>query len=300
MQNNNPQFKVALLNKDFAISCIGAIAFFLLGTGIAHYLGNQIKTDNFFCGLGLSLFFLMSGYFLRDYFDLVDKNIKKKENFSNKQFELHKTTYLLIGLAGLTAGSIISYTLLLSKEINLSGLPFWVVLVLFVFFFGTPPFRLAARGYGEYLISVIIATIIPAFAFLLQVEKLHPLIPLITFPMTFFYLAMLISNGLKNYFGDMLAGRRSMITVLDWKTSMDLHDWLVLGGLTLLAINSLMGLPWNMVWPLMLTFPVIGFTIYELNRIKNGMKPRWLLLDLSSYSGVIIMLYMILFTVWFR
>ena len=166
--------------------------------------------------------------------------------------------------------------------------------------FAAPPFRLAARGYGEFILSVITVNIIPAFAYLLQNNELHPLIPLITFPMTFFYLAMLISTGLKNYFSDMLAGRRTMIIVLDWKLSLDLHDWLILGGFLLIAINSLLGLPWNLVWPMLLSFPVIVLTVFELHRIKNGFKPRWLMLDLSSYSGIIITLYMILFTVWFR
>lgn len=300
MNMNTKNTLNTLFDKDLMISIMGAIMFFFIGTGIARYLGHQIDGFVFLSGIGLVIILLISAFSLKEYFDLLDINIKKNSAYKNQQSNLGKNIYLLFGLAGLTTGCILSYLLFISEAISLGGIPFWVILLVFVFLFGVPPIRLSARGYGEYLLCVIVANIIPAFAFLLQVKVLHQLVPLITFPLTGFYLAMLISTSLQKYFADMLAGRQTMIVVLDWKKSLDLHNWLVGGSFLLLSINSLIGLPWNLVWPMFLPVPIFGFTLFELHQIRNGSKPRWLLLSLLSYSGISIMCYLLLFTLWFR
>lgn len=300
MNMKNKKTIKSLFGKDLVISTLGAILFFFLGTGIARYLGNPIDGFVFFSGIGLVLFLLVSAFSLKEYFDLLDINLNKNQAYKNQQPDIEKNIHLLLGLAGLTAGCILSYVLFLSKAISIEGIPFWGILLVFVFLYAVPPIRLSARGYGEFLLCVIVANIIPAFAFLLQVDVLHKLVPLITFPLTGFYLAMLISTSLKKYFSDMLAGRQTMIIILDWKMSLDLHNWLIGGSFLLLATNSLLGLPWNLVWPMFLSVPIFGFTLFELHRIRNGSKPRWLLLDLLSYSGISIMCYMLLFTLWFR
>jgi 1,4-dihydroxy-2-naphthoate octaprenyltransferase len=253
-----------------------------------------------FIGLGAVTFFISGGYYFKDYFDLIDPEIRNKHGFDLVHLDGQKRIYLLSGLLALTGGVIFSYLLFYFQSIPISALIFLAIIFCFLFIFGIPPLRLGARGYGEFLLCITLADMIPAFAFLIQADVLHKLIPLITFPLTVLYLAMIISTSLKGYFADMLSGRHSMIIVIGWKFGMDLHNWLIALGFILVAINSLLGLPWGLTWTMLLPVPVFVFTVYEIQRIKTGAKPRWNLLSLSSYAGIGIIIYLTLFTLWFR
>lgn len=289
-----------LLSRTLLTSIIAAILFFFLGSGIARFLGNQIQMDVLFIGMGGVIFTVASGFFLRSYFDFVDPEIRKNTNSEGLNLEKQKNVYLLFGLATLTGASILAYLIALGRSIPNSAFIFMAILFGYVFIFAIPPFRLGSRGYGEFILCVLLVDIIPAFAFLLQTDVLHQLIPLITFPLTGFYFAMLISTSLHGYFSDMISGRKAMIIVIGWKLGMDIHNWLIIGAFVLVAVNSILGLPWSLTWPMLLPAPIFFFTFYEITRIKSGAKPRWNLLSLSSYSGIGILVYLLIFTLWFR
>jgi hypothetical protein len=91
-----------------------------------------------------------------------------------------------------------------------------------------------------------------------------------------------------------------LVILLGWKLAMDMHDWLILAAYLFVGIASLIGLSWNLVWPMLLTAPISIFTVYEILRIKSGTKPRWTLLLLGGYAGIGCMLYVLLFTLWLK
>jgi 1,4-dihydroxy-2-naphthoate octaprenyltransferase len=104
---------------------------------------------------------------------------------------------------------------------------------------------------------------------------------------------------MNGYLNAMISGEKSLVIMLGWKLAMDLHDWLILIGYALIGFAFFTGFSWNLIWPAFLSLPFYLFSIYEIHRIKEGIKPRWQLLTFSGYAGLGIMLYGVLFRLWF-
>jgi 1,4-dihydroxy-2-naphthoate octaprenyltransferase len=170
----------------------------------------------------------------------------------------------------------------------------------FAFIYAIPPFNLSARGYGDLVLVILIANLVPGLGYSIQTGTIHSLMLLLVFPLTPLLLAMMISTNLKDYLKEMISGEKSLVIMLGWKLAMDMHDWLVLAAYLFIGIASLIGLSWNLVWPMLLTAPISVFTVYEILRIKSGTKPRWTLLSLGGYAGIGCMLYVLLFTLWLK
>lgn len=272
-----------------------ALLFYLLGAGIARYLGVFQKLQDFWYGLLFIALVSASGFFLQRYFD---PGQLKKANQSEDGLVMSRQ-FLLSGLALLMTGSIIAYLLIFSSRIDIVAIVFLVFTFLIPFLYAIPPIRLAEKGYGDLVLILSISIIHPALAFTLQTGTLHSLVLLLSVPLFFFFMAMFISTSLKDYLHAMLSGDKNLVNMLGWKLAMSLHDWFIILGYVLIGVASFQGLPWNFVWPALVPLPVFIFTMYEIRRIREGARPRWALLTFSGYAGTGIMLYGLLFMLWF-
>jgi 1,4-dihydroxy-2-naphthoate octaprenyltransferase len=273
-----------------------SIFLYFLGAGIARYLGDPFKVVEFWSGFLYIILLSGSGFFLQIHFDPKELNnsVKSEDNLrKNRQ-------YLLAGLALMAAGGLLAYFIYTSPGVKPVTNLFMVFVFLVMLLYAVPPVNLKNRGYGELTLVLMAANVIPALAYSIQTGSLHGLLVLISLPLTFFFLAMVISTNLNGYLNAMLTGEKNLVIRLGWKLAMDLHDWLIVGGYIFLGIAYIRGLPWNLIWPTFIALPVFLFTIYEIHRIKNGVKPRWALLTFSGYTGTGLVLYSLLFTLWFR
>jgi 1,4-dihydroxy-2-naphthoate octaprenyltransferase len=110
------------------------------------------------------------------------------------------------------------------------------------FFYSAPPLRLAASGYGELTTSILVANLVPAFAFLLQTGELHRLVAMSTFPLTLLHLAMMLTFELPDFASDIKHGKRTLMVRLNWQNGMALHNYLILGAYLPLGL-AVYGLP---------------------------------------------------------
>ena len=72
------------------------------------------------------------------------------------------------------------------------------------------------------------------------------------------------------------------MTRLTWEPGMNLHNILILCSYLLLVMALLLGLPWSLGWPGLLTFPIGIYQIWQMRQIANGVKPNWKVLNFTA------------------
>jgi 1,4-dihydroxy-2-naphthoate octaprenyltransferase len=275
---------------------LAATLFYLLGAGMAHFLGEPFRVDGFWSGLLFILLIFGSGFLLQSYFEPYKlEQSTRSETGLQRQRQVLLASFSLLAGAGMTA-----YMLFLSTSGGLEADLFIFFIFIAILLYAVPPIRLASRGYGELTLVLVAANIVTPLAYVIQSGALHNMLIMVSLPLTFFLFAMCISTGMIGYLNTMLSGEKNLIILLGWKLALDIHDWLIVGGYVLLGLAYFKGLAWSLVWPAFIALPVFLVTIYEIHRIKAGIKPRWAILTFSGYTGVGLLLYTLLFTLWFR
>jgi 1,4-dihydroxy-2-naphthoate octaprenyltransferase len=275
---------------------LAAVLFYLLGAGIARFLGEPFRVGEFWFGMLYVVLIFGSGFLLQEYFD---PRTLEEATRSENDLRRHRQV-LLASLSLLAGGGLSAYLLFLSPTTGMIAKLFLGFIFIAILLYSVPPIRLAGRGYGELTLVLVIANIVTALAYSVQSGSLHNMLIMVSLPLTFFLFAMVISTGMIGYLNTMLSGEKNLLILLGWKLAMDIHDWLILGGYLLLGLAYFRGLAWNLVWPAFIALPVFILTIVEIHRIKAGIKPRWALLTFSGYAGPGLLLYTLLFTLWFR
>jgi 1,4-dihydroxy-2-naphthoate octaprenyltransferase len=286
-------------------SLLASILTYFLGAGIAKYLGYTLYGSRFWTGLMVTLLLLLASYFLKLYYDLIDagsplrrmqKGIDELEPSILPR--MPRQSVLFISFTVLTAAAALTALLIGQGAIKFPAMVILASAFLLAFFFGVPPFRLAYRGYGELTEAVLIANLFPALAFILQTGDLHRLLPMVTFPLLAFYLAMRLGQSLETYLVDQTLSRRTMMLVIGWQRGMQLHNLLILLGYLLLAVAAAFGLPWSLTWPGLLTLPLGLFQIYQINQISGGAKPGWRILRLTTAATFGVTVYLLSLAIW--
>jgi 1,4-dihydroxy-2-naphthoate octaprenyltransferase len=203
--------------------------------------------------------------------------------------------------AGLTCLAITASLTVLIIHFLAAGL---IVILLFgliliaELLFALPPFRLVYSGYGELIMSIIFAGLIPAIAFLLQGHDFHRLLVMVAFPLTTLHIAMLLALEFPDYASDLKYGKRPILIRIGWQRGMTIHNILVLGSFVILGLAFVFGLPLSIGWPVILVLPIGLFQIWMMNRIADGAKPNWNLLVLVAVSTFGLTAYFMTFAFW--
>ncbi len=211
---------------------------------------------------------------------------------------LPRRTPLLAAATTLTVGAVL--VVLLYRD-RLLSLPVTMILILAFLgsvLYSVPPVRLVGSGYGELTTSILVANLVPAFAFLLQAGELHRLVAMATFPLTALHIAMLIAFSLPDYATDLKYGKRTMLIRLGWQRGMRLHNALIVIAYLLLGLAILQGMPLKLAWPGFLTLPVGLFQIIQMRQIENGAPARWNLLTFTAIATFALTAYFLTFSFW--
>jgi 1,4-dihydroxy-2-naphthoate octaprenyltransferase len=195
-----------------------------------------------------------------------------------------------------------SLTVLLLDRVDFSPL---IVLILILGFFGaffysTPPIRLAASGYGELTTSILVANLVPAFAFILQYGEFHRLVAMSTFPLTALHLSMMVVFELPDYATDLKYDKQNLLVRLGWQHAMGFHNLLILSAFLLLALAIGFGLPLSIALPAFLPLPLGLLQIWQMRRIAAGAKPDWKTLALTAVVLLASTAYLLAFAFWTR
>jgi 1,4-dihydroxy-2-naphthoate octaprenyltransferase len=285
---------------------LGGVLMYALGGGIVHYLGVSLDWTVYWLGQAWVTMLQLSAQYLNEYFDAEqDRQNTNRTPFSGGSGALGpeglpRRTALLAAYGCLAVAA--SLTVLIISQNKASAATVTIMSLGFIgaIFYSVPPIRLSTTGYGELTVSIMVANLVPAFAFLLQTNELHRLLAMSTFPLVLIHLAMMLAFELPDYAADIRAEKRTLMVRMGWERGMSLHNLLILCTYLTLGAAVLFGLDFFIALPALLTFPLGLLQIWQMRRIAEGATPNWAALTLTGVALVAVMGYLLAFAFWTR
>ena len=275
---------------------LAALTYFL-GTSIANYLGKPFRADSLWLGLIAVLLAQASMNLLVEVFRPSNETIVEGE--TRKQRLALRNNTLYISIAGLTADAVIALILYINGHLSVAAFVFLLLSLSAILAYAIPPFRLIDRGFGEFLLAVHIAYIMPSIAYILQADKVHRFL-LITIPLTFLAFAYFIVMDFPSFASDSKYNRSTLLTRLGYERVVPLHHLFVLLAYLFFLIIPAFGLPLSLFWPAFLTLPFALFQIYQLRSLTLGAPVHWTLLTVTALSVFGLTAYFLGLTFWLR
>ena len=285
---------------------LGGALVYGLGVGIARYLGAPIDWSLYIIGQAYVTTMQLSAQYLNEYFDApADQQNPHRTPFSGGsgavgEGKLSQETVMWAALTALTV--LASLTVVLISVVQLTPLLVTLVVLAFAgsFFYSTPPVRLSQTGYGELSTSILVANMVPIFAFVLQTGEMHRLLVMSTFPLTTLHLAMMIVFEFPDFLNDLKFEKLTLLVRVGWERGMVLHNILILTTFLLLGLAATFGLPWAIALPAFIPLPIGLLQIWQMRRIAAGGKPNW---TTMAFTAVVLfgsVTYLLAFTYWTR
>lgn len=285
---------------------VGVFLTFGMGAGIARYLGASIDWSLYLLSQAWVTLLQLSMHYFGDYFaHPADVANVPRTPFSVRSNalgpgKLSRNLALWAGISCLAVAASLTVLILRTVESSPAVLLIMGLIFLGVMSYSVPPLRLASSGYGELLMSILVATLVPALAFLLQADDWSRLLPMTTFPLLLLHLAMMIAFEFPDYAADARYEKSTILVRIGWQRGMQLHNILLLGGFGLVGISWALGLPYQIALPALLGLPIAAFQIWTMNRIEGGGRPNWLLLTSVAAAIFGLTAYLLAYGFWTR
>ncbi|MEZ0396178.1 MAG: UbiA family prenyltransferase [Anaerolineales bacterium] len=275
-----------------------ALLGWLLGAGMARYLGGGVSWGPFAFGLAVVLALLPSAFWMAEAFRLPFTPLDAGETPRQRlrlQERLLSASYISLALA-----FVCTLTLLMMGQLEpasgvLTGMGF-----LFVVGYAVPPFRACDRGYGEFLLAFYLTILVPTLSFFLQTGDFHRLLPIVSFPLMLLALAWLLVEDFPTFAHDQRLGRQTLLTRLTWPRAIPLHHLLVILAFLLFGLAPPLGVSWALVWPVFLIAPLAGVQVFWLHRIGQGGRTLWKFLLPLAAGTFGLPLYLLTLAFWLR
>lgn len=285
---------------------LGGILLYALGAGIAHYRGAPINWQVYIIGQIWGIMLQLGTQFLNEYFDAPSDADNPNRTFLTGGSgavgagKLPRTVPLWGAITSLAVVASFSVLLIQVAHPGPSTVVFMLLIFLGAFFYAVPPVRLESSGYGELTTSILVASLVPGFAMLLQTGEIHRLLAMTTFPLVLLHMSMLLAFELPDYANDIKYDKRTLMVRLGWQAGMNLHNILILSAYLLLALAIVLGLPLAVALPAFLSLPLGLLQIWNMNRIAAGGKPNWTTLTFSGLLLFALTAYLLTFAYWTR
>ena len=289
---------VNLLRLSRPFNIIFAVLTYVLGAGIARYLGISHNLVVFWLGLGgISLAQFSMGLLAEAHRPVQqpsdnDEHRAERVNLRNEA--------LIVPISALAAMAVIAILLVLEEAFSPVVMLFLGLSLVAVLVYAVPPLRLVDAGFGEFTLAVHIAMIAPALGFVLQEGEYHRLVAIISFPLTLLALAYFLILDFPTFAVDEKFDRRTLLRSMGWQRAVPLHHGLILGAYALFASALFFGLAWGLVWPALLTLPFAILQIFWMQNISQGAKPIWTLLTVNALAVFGLTAYLLTFAFWLR
>lgn len=271
---------------------------YVLGAGIARYLGNQYNPSVFWLGMLAILVVQLSMSLLVEVFRPFNEPIISDETRAERK--VIQDAALYVSLAALTAAGVIAFLLFRDRSLTGSSILFLATSLFVIVIYSVPPLRLVTKGFGEFLLAVQLAYLVPSIGFLLQAGNVHRLIIVITIPLSVLAFAAFIALDFPAYAEDIKYERGTFLTRLGWERTVPLHHALIIAAYFLFAAAPLLGFSLGLLWPAFLTLPFALLQIYSLHNIALGEKPVWNLLMANAIALLGLTAYFLTLTFWLR
>lgn len=302
----NPFILFLRISRPFFLA--GSFLLYALGVGIARYLGKNLDWDVILIGLAWIFSMQLAVHYLNEYFDApADARNPNRTPFSGGsgalgagEGKLPRWVALLAAAVMLTAVAILSLGLVRTERLTPPTVLMMALIFLAGFFYSVPPLRLATSGYGELTTSIVVANLVPAFAFLLLAGEVHRLLAMSTFPLTSLHMAMLLALELPDYASDTKNEKHNLLVRIGWKDGMALHNIFILSAFALLGLATLFGFPSSIALPAFVPLPLGLLQIWYMRRIAAGAKPNWVALTLGAVMLFGSVAYLLTYAFWVR
>lgn len=271
---------------------------YLLGAGVAHYLGILDVASVFWLGLIGTLLSQMSMILLGEVFrPLVEPLAGVAESAPRKVL---RDAALYVASAGLAIAAGIGFILYRDGHLETPATLFQAISLLIVVLYSVPPMRWMDRGLGEVLLAIQVGYIFPSLGFLLQAGTYHRLLAAAVLPLTFLLLPTLIALDLPIYSEDLHYERRSLLVRIGWRAAISLHHALLVTAYLLLAAALLFGASFRLLWPGFLTIPFAAVQIIFLRNLAGGARPLWNLLTANAIAIFCLTTYLLTLSFWLK
>ena len=287
-----------LLRLSRPLYVVFAALTYILGAGIARYLGVTQDVAVFWLGLGGALLAQFSMSLLMEALRPVEQPSEDNENRPERV--LLRNAALIASIGSLGVAAVIAIMLGQIGALSPVAMIFLGLSLLLVLTYAVPPLRLVDAGFGEFILAVHIALIVPALGFVLQGGEYHRVVGIVSFPLTLLALAYFLILDFPTFVVDEKYDRLTLLRRMGWQRAVPLHHGLVLGAYILLASALLFGLAWGLIWPSFLTLPFAILQIFWLRNISNGAKPIWNLLTVNALAVFGLTAYLLTFAFWLR
>jgi 1,4-dihydroxy-2-naphthoate octaprenyltransferase len=271
---------------------------YVLGTGIARYLGIPWRASAFWLGLGGVALAQMAMNLLAEAFRPAHEWPSGGNNLAFQGSLRDGALYISIG--GLAVCALLA--LVLVKENGLDPQTFVVIglSLLVTLFYALPPLRLLDRGFGEMLLAIQIAYLAPSIGFVLQTQNSHGLLNAVIVPLTVLALAMFLVLDFPAYADDIQLGRRTLLTRLGWEAAVPMHHGMLIATYVLFGSAAVLGFSLRLLWPAFLSLPFAFFQYRMLQNIALGAKPIWGLVRVNAFAVFGLTVYFLTLNFWTR
>jgi len=278
----------------------------LMGAGLANYLGHTVSWQMFWAGFIILMTILIGGSALAGCYAQMEKGYSLRITYSNITPGTPQETgrKRLLNCILLTVMSFGITTSLIIFILRTSSIPdevyfFLLLSMVLMLLFSVPPARLISRGLGETIWAIQGGFLFPLIAFSLQAGGLTKILVFITIPMTLLYLAMEIIRSLKPFSNDPRSYQRNtLVGRVGSDQTLNLTIYIILGAFVAAGLGSLFGLAWSVLWRILLTLPVGIFLVWQLQSIRDGAKPHWLVLESAAIALVVFPAYFLSLFFW--
>jgi 1,4-dihydroxy-2-naphthoate octaprenyltransferase len=270
---------------------------YAFGASLADYLGKPFRTESFWFGLIIVFLLQAAMSSLSAIYRPLTEPLVEGETRSDRQSLRNNLLY--VSVASLGSVAVLAYTLFNLSLLSLSAFLFLVFSILLLLAYSLPPLRLLSRGFGEILLAVQLAYMIPSFSFTLQAGSTHPIL-FLAIPVTFLAFAFFVVQDFQSFARDQTYNRVTVLTLLGWERVVPLHHIFLLFAYIFLLAMPAFNLSLRLLAPAFLTLPFALFQIYQLRSIALGAKPNWTLLHATALSVFGLTIYFLTLTFWLR
>lgn len=271
---------------------------YLLGASIPAYLGKPIQLTLFILGLAISLLAQVTMSYLREVFRPHNEPLIPGETPQQKETLRNNLLYICFGMLGTIA--VIFFLIYLNFTFSLPVFYFLLTSVLLVLVYALPPFHLVNRGFGELILAMHVAYVVPSIGFVLQAGGNSRLLTLLLLPLTVLALAYFLIGNFTTFPDDQKYERGTLLRRLTWERAIPFHHSLVAFAYLMFAFVPLFGFAFNLVAPAFLTLPFAVFQIFQLRALANGNAPNWKLLTSTALAVFGLTSYFLTVTFWIR
>lgn len=271
---------------------------YVLGTGVARYLGHHLDLTVFWLGLVGVILAQASMSMLAEVFRPFNEPIVAEETVAERR--ALQSAALYVSIAALAATAFIAVLFYNLGHLESSVILFLGLSLIILIAYSVPPLRLSNMGFGELLLAVHLAYVVPSIGFLLQAGDYHSLLNTVTVPLTFLALAVFLTLDFPAYAQDIKYLRRTLLTRIGWQHAIPLHHGLIFTAYILLAAAPLLGFSLALLWPVFLSLPFALLEAFWLRNIGMGAKPVWPLLTANAVAVFGLSAYFLTLTFWLR